>query len=114
MKDAGLLVLDHVNRVEKMSMFPHPMTQIQIDHPIYPGTGTLEYLLNSAGLRAARKYQDIPGTTCYFINKSDNQEPFHIDCDYIDKIDKLSRKIKSIPKKKAIKNLIKRTLLGRP
>ncbi len=107
LKDDGLFVLDHVNRVAKMYMASHPMAQIQVDHPIYPGTDTLNFLLNRAGLSVVEKHDNLPGTSCYFIKKSSRAQSVSIRESYLKQIKELSKRMKSVPVKPVIKNILK-------
>lgn len=107
LKDNGLLVFDHVNRVAKMAMASHPIFQIQIDHPIYPGSETLYYLLSEAGLGVIKKYQNLPATDCYFIKKMNMKNFKAINQTYLDEIKHLSNRMKSTPIKFVIKKFTK-------
>jgi hypothetical protein len=97
LEDDGRFAFDHVNRISRMAVSGHPSQQIQIDHAVYPGSGTVLHMLGGSGLEVEKKQQSGRGVEVYFVKKGNGQQWAETGLVDLPELAKLSARMKSIP-----------------
>jgi hypothetical protein len=97
LEDDGRFAFDHVNRISRMAVSGHPSQQIQIDHAVYPGSGTILHILGNSGLEVEKKQQSGRGVEVYFAKKGNRTQRAEKDVPDLPELARLSARMKSIP-----------------
>jgi SAM-dependent methyltransferase len=108
LKEDGVFAFDHVNRVCKMERAAHPLRQIQIDHPICLDTPTVKWLLNQAGMGVVQVYSPEHCVDFILAGKVVDEKFAGVDPAVFGKIEKLSRRMRSVPLKLLVKRGMRR------
>jgi SAM-dependent methyltransferase len=108
LKEDGIFAFDHVNRVCKMERAVHPLRQIQIDHPICLDTPTVNLLLNQAGMEVVQVYSPEDCVDFILAGKAADEKAVGTAPAMFDKIELLSRRMRSVPPKFLLKSVLRK------